>query len=113
MLMQRRVDCKLLVGSETLEGQAIPLIGVNAMNQEMRNRNDQDSEVGNRVIKNLLGPFLTLRERFRANARGQTMTEYALILAAVAILVFVTYETMGNTINSMVEWQTIDVWLAS
>ena len=34
--------------------------------------------------------------------RGQTMTEYALILAAVAVVVFVTYEVMGQDINSLV-----------
>jgi Flp pilus assembly pilin Flp len=34
--------------------------------------------------------------------RGQTMTEYALILAAVAIVVYVTYQTMGNDIGTMV-----------
>jgi Flp pilus assembly pilin Flp len=34
--------------------------------------------------------------------RGQTMTEYALILAAVAIVVFATYELMGQDIGSMV-----------
>ena len=34
--------------------------------------------------------------------RGQTMTEYALILAAVAIVVFVTYEVLGQDINSLV-----------
>jgi len=34
--------------------------------------------------------------------KGQTMTEYALILAAVAIVVFVTYEVMGQDIGSMV-----------
>jgi Flp pilus assembly pilin Flp len=33
---------------------------------------------------------------------GQTMTEYALILAAVAIVVFVTYQVMGQDIGSMV-----------
>jgi Flp pilus assembly pilin Flp len=27
--------------------------------------------------------------------KGQTMTEYALIMAAVAVVVFITYETMG------------------
>ena len=32
-------------------------------------------------------------------ARGQTMTEYALILAAVAVVVFVGYQTMGSTIK--------------
>lgn len=34
-------------------------------------------------------------------ARGQTMAEYALILAAVAIVVFAGYQTMGTTITGM------------
>ncbi len=34
-------------------------------------------------------------------ARGQTMTEYALILAAVAVVVFVGYQTMGSTISKL------------
>ena len=34
-------------------------------------------------------------------ARGQTMTEYALILAAVAVVVFIGYQTMGTTIMSV------------
>jgi Flp pilus assembly pilin Flp len=34
-------------------------------------------------------------------ARGQTMTEYALILAAVAVVVFAGYKTMGTTITSL------------
>jgi Flp pilus assembly pilin Flp len=34
-------------------------------------------------------------------ARGQTMTEYALILAAVAVVVFAGYQTMGTTITSL------------
>jgi len=34
--------------------------------------------------------------------RGQTMTEYALILAAVAVVVFITYEVMGQDISTMV-----------
>lgn len=38
--------------------------------------------------------------------RGQTMTEYALILAAVAVVVFVGYQTMGNTITGLLS--TID-----
>lgn len=33
--------------------------------------------------------------------RGQTMTEYALILAAVAVVVYSGYKTMGTTITSM------------
>jgi Flp pilus assembly pilin Flp len=34
-------------------------------------------------------------------ARGQTMTEYALILAAVAVVVFASYQTMGTTIGKV------------
>ncbi len=41
--------------------------------------------------------FLKVREY----QRGQTMTEYALILAAVAVVVFIAYETMGTTIGSV------------
>ena len=36
-------------------------------------------------------------------ARGQTMAEYALILAAVAVVVFVGYQTMGTTITTLLE----------
>ena len=31
--------------------------------------------------------------------KGQTMTEYALILAAVAVVVYAGYKTMGTTIS--------------
>jgi len=43
--------------------------------------------------------------------RGQTMTEYALILAAIAIAVFVTYQTMGNNIDTLA--QQIDAKLSA
>jgi Flp pilus assembly pilin Flp len=33
--------------------------------------------------------------------RGQTMTEYALILSAVAVVVYVGYQTMGTSITSL------------
>jgi len=33
-------------------------------------------------------------------ARGQTMTEYALILAAVAMVVYAGYQSLGTTVNS-------------
>jgi Flp pilus assembly pilin Flp len=42
--------------------------------------------------------YLTVRE----NNKGQTMTEYALILAAVAVVVYAGYQTMGTTITSLV-----------
>jgi len=44
--------------------------------------------------------------RVRKYNRGQTMAEYALILAAVAVVVFVGYQTMGTTITSLLS--TID-----
>ena len=39
--------------------------------------------------------------RTREFNRGQTMAEYALILAAVAVVVFVGYQTMGTTITTL------------
>lgn len=33
--------------------------------------------------------------------KGQTMTEYALILAAVAVVVFVGYQAMGTNISTL------------
>jgi len=39
---------------------------------------------------------------FRRFAPGQTMTEYALILSAVAIVVFVAYQAMGQNITSLI-----------
>ena len=46
--------------------------------------------------------YLKARELGKRLAKGQTMTEYALILAAVAIVVFITYEVMGQDISSLV-----------
>jgi len=39
--------------------------------------------------------------KVREYQRGQTMAEYALILAAVAVVVFVGYQTMGTTITGL------------
>lgn len=39
--------------------------------------------------------------RVREYHRGQTMAEYALILAAVAVVVFVGYQLMGTTITTL------------
>jgi Flp pilus assembly pilin Flp len=49
--------------------------------------------------------------KVREYRKGQTMTEYALILAAVAIVVFITYEVMGQDISSLVN--RIDTALTS
>lgn len=40
--------------------------------------------------------------RLRESLRGQTMAEYALILGAVAIVVYVFYQSLGNSVGSMV-----------
>ena len=44
--------------------------------------------------------------RAREFNRGQTMAEYALIMAAVAVVVFVGYQTMGTTITTLLS--TVD-----
>ena len=44
--------------------------------------------------------------RVREYQRGQTMAEYALILAAVAVVVFVGYQLMGTTITTLLS--TVD-----
>jgi Flp pilus assembly pilin Flp len=41
--------------------------------------------------------------------RGQTMTEYALILATVGVIAFLGYQTMGTTITTLLG--TIDTSL--
>jgi Flp pilus assembly pilin Flp len=41
-----------------------------------------------------------------AFARGQTMAEYALILAAVAVVVYAGYQLMGTTITTLLS--TVD-----
>ncbi|MHB8381874.1 MAG: Flp family type IVb pilin [Candidatus Binataceae bacterium] len=45
--------------------------------------------------------FAKMYVKAREASRGQTMTEYALILSAVAVVVFVGYQTMGTHITTM------------
>ena len=45
--------------------------------------------------------FIRARESVARNTRGQTMTEYALILAAIAVVVYGTYRALGNNIGSL------------
>jgi Flp pilus assembly pilin Flp len=45
--------------------------------------------------------FVRARESAVRSARGQTMTEYALILAAIAVVVYGAYAAMGNNIGSL------------
>jgi Flp pilus assembly pilin Flp len=53
------------------------------------------------------------REWHKGLSNGQTMTEYALIMAAVAVVVFVTYQTMGTDIGSLVNSVNSDLTNAS
>jgi Flp pilus assembly pilin Flp len=63
------------------------------------------------VLSNL---YVTIREFYQKLSKGQTMAEYALILAAVAVVVFVTYQVMGQDIIHMITWQVDnDLALAS
>ncbi len=45
--------------------------------------------------------FIRAREFAVRKTRGQTMTEYALILAAIAVIVFGAYKKLGNNIGSL------------
>ncbi|HTW86653.1 MAG TPA: Flp family type IVb pilin [Candidatus Binataceae bacterium] len=46
--------------------------------------------------------FVTkLYVQVRENKRGQTMTEYALILAAVAVAALVAYKGLGTSIGTL------------
>jgi Flp pilus assembly pilin Flp len=45
--------------------------------------------------------LIRARESVVRNTRGQTMTEYALILAAIAVVVYGTYRVLGNNIGSL------------
>jgi Flp pilus assembly pilin Flp len=52
----------------------------------------------------LIKIYLGAREFHKKVVKGQTMTEYALILAAIAIVVFVTYQVMGQRIDQLATW---------
>jgi Flp pilus assembly pilin Flp len=65
----------------------------------------QDREVGLKIIESLATAYVKacvwLRELQNRLTRGQTMTEYALILGAVAVVCFVTYEVMGQNVKGI------------
>jgi Flp pilus assembly pilin Flp len=65
--------------------------------------------INNRVEEEFMNAITKLVERARELNRGQTMAEYALILAAVAVVVFVGYQTMGTTITTLLS--AVDVQL--
>ena len=45
--------------------------------------------------------FIRAREAVTRVSHGQTMTEYALILAAIAVVVYGAYAAMGNNIGTL------------
>ena len=48
--------------------------------------------------------YVGAREFHRNLTKGQTMTEYAMIVAAIAVVVLVTYQVMGQRINQLAGW---------
>jgi Flp pilus assembly pilin Flp len=55
------------------------------------------TEGGYGTMDKIIGMFVKAREY----QKGQTMAEYALIMAAVAVVVFAGYQTMGTTLTTL------------
>jgi Flp pilus assembly pilin Flp len=55
------------------------------------------TEGGHGMTDTLTRLYVKLRE----GPRGQTMAEYALIMSAVAVVVFVAYRKMGTTVTTL------------
>jgi Flp pilus assembly pilin Flp len=66
------------------------------------------STEGDQAMGRLTALFIGLREFRWRLSRGQTMTEYALILAAIAVACFAVYLATGQDINALVAWNQID-----
>jgi Flp pilus assembly pilin Flp len=65
----------------------------------------------NGIVRTYIDGYERLRTVLCSGAKAQTMTEYALILAAVAIVAYITYQVMGQDIGSLVN--NIDNGLAT
>ena len=59
----------------------------------------------------LIKSYIKANEVRRKWSQGQTMTEYALIMAAIAVVVFAVYQTMGTDIEALVN--TVNTSLTS
>jgi Flp pilus assembly pilin Flp len=57
-----------------------------------------------RDMSRLTKMYLKVREFHRKLTKGQTMTEYAMIVALIAVVVFFTYQVMGQNINHLATW---------
>ncbi len=49
----------------------------------------------------ILAILVSIRERL-GDRKGQSMTEYALIMAAIAVVVYSAYQSLGNGIGNTV-----------
>jgi Flp pilus assembly pilin Flp len=58
---------------------------------------------GDMKMESVTKMFINARESLVRKTRGQTMTEYALILAAIAVVVYGTYRALGNNIGSLAD----------
>jgi Flp pilus assembly pilin Flp len=76
-----------------------------------RNCDKEQMTTMNRVLSAYINRSERVRNILRNDLKAQTMTEYALILAAVATVAYITYQVMGQDIGSMVN--TIDNGLAT
>jgi len=70
-------------------------------------------EEGRIIMEFVTKLYVSVREFNRRLTKGQTMTEYALILAAIAVVVFVTYEVMGQKISTLVNFVDSDLSAAA
>lgn len=57
--------------------------------------------------------YTTIFVRLRESMRGQTMAEYAFIVSAIAVVVFVSYQVMGQDLNGLVNRIGADIATAS
>ena len=57
--------------------------------------------------------FTRIFVRLRESRRGQTMAEYAFIVSTVAVVVFVSYQIMGQDLKGLVNRIGSDVATAS
>jgi Flp pilus assembly pilin Flp len=64
-------------------------------------------------MESLMTLYVRMREFSKRLSKGQTMTEYALILAAVAVVVFVTYQVMGQKVSTLTNKINTDLTVAS
>ena len=78
----------------TASRQNDPHVGLKNGDKANNGQKKNEEDTG---MDKIMGLFVKVREY----QRGQTMTEYALILSAVAVVVFVGYQTMGTTIGSL------------